>query len=168
MNQWLAATETKDVNSIQTSFNKGLRHTRMVFDIEPQTGSHTMKICVVASTTLLFLLLERESHIPVTHDGFRVQGFADGHIVFIGNHYGWEDQSSKNAQQRRESWTSWRRWLFSYSRCQLVFQSHRWRTADVHKDRNTSKNCNSCFTQIYKRWLLTENIFSYLGHSFIL
>ena len=100
MNQWLAATETKDVNSMQTSFNKGLRHTRMVFDIEPQTGSHTMKICVVASTTLLFLLLERESHIPVTHDGFRVQGFADGHIVFIGNHYGWEDQSSKRCSAK--------------------------------------------------------------------
>ena len=47
------------------------------------------------------------------------------------------------------------------------FRYHRWRTGHVHKDRNTSRNCNSCFTQIYKRWLLTENIFSYLGHSFI-
>lgn len=72
----------------------------MVFDIEPQTGSHTMKICVVASTTLQLLLLERGSHTPVTHDGFTVQGFADGHIVLIGNHYGREDLSSKRCSAK--------------------------------------------------------------------
>ena len=96
----MAATETKDMNSMQTSFNKGLRHTRMVFDIEPQTGSHTMKICVFASTTLQLLLLERGSHTPVTHDGFTARGFADGHIVLIGNHYGQEDLSSKRCSAK--------------------------------------------------------------------
>ena len=72
----------------------------MVHDIEPQTDSHTMKICVVASTTLQLLLLERGSHTPVTHDGFTARGFADGHIVLIGNHYGREDLSSKRCSAK--------------------------------------------------------------------
>ena len=72
----------------------------MVFGIEPQTGSHTMKICVFANTTFLFLLLEKGSHIPVTHDGFTAQSFADGHIVLIGNQYDRKISGAKDAQQR--------------------------------------------------------------------
>ena len=79
------------------------RHTRMVYDIEPQTGSHTMKIWVVASTALQLLVLERGSHIPVTHDAFTVQGLADTGFSrwLTGNHYGWEDLSSKRSSAKK-------------------------------------------------------------------
>lgn len=38
--------------------------------------------------------LKNRRHIPVTHDDFLVQGFADGHIVVIGNHQEKNDLSS--------------------------------------------------------------------------
>ena len=154
---------------MQTSLKKGLRHTRMVFDIEPQTGSHTMKICVVASTTFLFLLLEKGSHIPVTHDGFTAQGFADGHIVLIGNQYGQEDLRSESCSAKTLVLDFLKEMIFflqhvSIGISDVIDEEQQMST----RDRNTSRNCNSCFTQIYKRWLFTDNIFSYLGHSFIL
>lgn len=137
---------------------KGSRHTRMVHDIEPQTGSHTMKICVVANTTLQLLLLEWNSHIRFTHDGFTVQGFADGRIVLIGNHYGREDLSSKRYSAKT--------WVLDFLKEMIAFlqpvtvgisgvtgEEQQMST----RDRNTTGTVSS--TQILKRWLLTEDIF---------
>ena len=62
--------------------------------------------------SLYYMSPERGSHIPVTHDDFIVQVFADGHM---------------DAQRRHQSHTSWKRWFF----LQQHFRGHGWRTADM-------------------------------------
>lgn len=124
----------------------------MVFDIEPQTGSHTMKTCVVLSTAFPFLLLKKGSHIPVTHDGFRGPGFADGHIVLTGCQYGQEDLRNERCSAKTLVLDFLKEMIFFLQQVSIGISDVIDKEQQMStRDRNTSRNCNSCFAQIYKR-----------------
>ena len=77
MNQWLAVTETKDVNSIQTSFSKGFKaHKNGPWHWTTDRQPYYEDLCGCKYNPPA-PNIERDSHILVTHDGFTVQGFAD-------------------------------------------------------------------------------------------
>lgn len=97
MNLLLAATERpkawvsreKSVNKGCKSYMNGLWRWSHRQASRPWRGSDWLR-----GQSLWLVPLKRGSRIPVTHENFISQGFADGHIALIDNHHGQNNLSS--------------------------------------------------------------------------
>ena len=168
MKQWLAATETKDVNSMQTRFNKAFKaHKNGLWHWTTDRQPHYEDLCGCKYNPPAPITWKRK---PQSCHSWWFHSLG---LCRWPHSAHWQPLWAGRSEQQKMFSKDVSPGLtegddsFLTAGVSWYFRYHRWRTGHVHKDRNTSRNCNSCFTQIYKRWLLTENIFSYLGHSFI-
>ena len=169
MNQWLASTEFKDVNSMQTSLNKGFKaHKNGLWHWTTDRQPHYEDLSGCKYSPPAPITWKRKPH-PCHSWWFHSTGFCRwSHSAH------WQPVRTGRSQERKMLSKDISPGLpegddfflqqVSIGISDVIDEEQQMST----RDRNTSRNYNSCFTQIYKRWLLTDNIFSYLGHSFIL